>query len=109
MIGAEPLKVFGAVINNGAGGIRDGSAMFVEGDRAVQVVCECGDALQGMMKLSIVENADREHMVAESHVGGGDGGDGGAIWENNIYGEVWGRGEKRCRDIRKAKEVITGA
>ena len=53
-----------------------------------------------MVKVIILEYANWERMVAEPQMCGGDGGDGGGIWENNIYGGVGGRGEKRCRDIR---------
>ena len=74
--------------------------MLVKGHRAVEIVGERGYALERMVKVIILEDAYGEHVVAESHMCGCDGGDGGAVGENNIYRGVWGRGEKRCRDIR---------
>ena len=62
-----------------------------------------------MVQVIIVKDAYGEHVVVELHMRGCDGGDGGAVGENNIYRGVWGRGEKRRRDIRKSIEVITGS
>ena len=59
-----------------------------------------------MVQVIIVGDAYGEHVVAESHICGGNGRDGGAVGENNIYRGVWGRGEKRRRDIRRAIKII---
>ena len=62
-----------------------------------------------MVQVIIVEDAYGEHVVAESHMCSCDGRDGGAVGEHNIYRGVWGRGEKRRRDIRRAIKVIAGS
>ena len=62
-----------------------------------------------MVQVIIVKDAYGEHVVVELHMRGCDGGEGGAVGENNIYRGVWGRGEKRRRDIRRAIEIIAGS
>ena len=44
-----------------------------------------------MVQVIIVKDAYGEHVVVELHMRGCDGGDGGAVGENNIYRGVWGR------------------
>ena len=56
--------VFGTVVNNGAGGITDGGAMLVKYHGAIEVICEGGDALKGMMNICIVEHMNRKCMTA---------------------------------------------
>ena len=62
-----------------------------------------------MVEFIIIEYIDGYYVVCEMHFFGGDGGNGRAIGENNIYRGVWGRGEKRRRNIKGTIKVVTGS
>ena len=67
------MRIFGAVINNGAGGITDGSAILVKCYGAIEIVGEGSNALKRMVKIWVLKNMERKRVIANRCCCGGYG------------------------------------